>query len=65
MKIRITEQHIYLDDYDISPFVVGGSLKIDGEQVIVRLIGDVKDEREPKKPARKKEVEHGDGSNGS
>lgn len=65
MKIRITDSHIYLDEYDISPFVVGGSLQIDGEQVVVRLIGEVRDEREgekPIKPARKvREVTNGDG----
>ena len=65
--IRLTNSHIYLDDYDISPFVVNGSLAIDGEKVTVVLIGDIQDEREaaakPIKARRAKEVNDGDGTN--
>jgi len=55
-KIRIDEAgHFYLDEYDISPFVV--SHKMEGELYVVKLIGDV--EKPKPKPKRKKKVKDG------
>ena len=39
-KIRIDKAgHFYLDEYDIGPFVA--DYKLDGELLVVRLIGDI------------------------
>ncbi len=49
-KIRIDEAgHFYLNEFDISPFVV--SHEMDGELVVVKLIGDFD---KPKKKLKKK-----------
>ena len=49
-KIRIDKAgHFYLDEYDIGPFVA--DYKLDGELLVVRLIGDIE---MPKKPRKKK-----------
>ncbi len=51
-KIRIDEAgHFYLDEYDIGPFVA--SHKLEGELLVVKLIGDIE---LPDKPKPKKKV---------
>ena len=51
-KIRIDEVgHFYLDEYDIGPFVA--SYEMDGELLLVRLVGDIEI---PKPPKRKKKA---------
>ena len=50
--IRITPTHVYLDDFDISTFVVGVEVE-SSERVTIKLLGDVVDERKPKPKARK------------
>ena len=56
--IRITNNHIFLDERDIAPYVDRKSVKIDGDRVSLVLLGDVVDERE--KPKRKKAVKDDD-----
>ena len=56
--IRITKDHIFLDERDIAPYVDRKSVKIDGDRVSLVLLGDVVDERE--KPKRKKAVKDDD-----
>lgn len=51
-KIRIDEVgHFYLNEYDIGPFVV--SYEIDGDFVVVKLIGDVEVPKKPRKKRKK------------
>jgi len=50
-NINITEQHLYLNEYDIAPFVV--EMEVVGERVIVTLLGDVSDLREIKQDKKK------------
>jgi len=47
--IRITKDHIFLDERDIAPYVDRKSVKIEKGRVTLVLLGDVVDEREPKK----------------
>ena len=44
--IRITDGHIFLNEYDIAPFVDRKSVKIVGDRVTLVILGDVVDERE-------------------
>ena len=61
--IRITEGHIFLNEFDISPFVDRKSVKIEGDRVTLVLLGEVIYELEkPKKSYKtKKDVEVEDG----
>ena len=52
-EIKITEGHFYLEEYDISGFVIPGSIDVQGdERVLIILQGKVKDERKKKKVKR-------------
>ena len=54
-KIRIDEGgHFYLNEYDIGPFVA--SYKLDGELLVVKLIGDIELPKKPKPAPKKKKV---------
>ncbi len=56
-KIRIDEAgHFYLNEYDIGPFVA--SYKREGEQLVVKLIGDIELPKKSKPKPKKKVVKH-------
>jgi hypothetical protein len=46
-EIHIKDKHIYLNEYDIAPFVADIEV-VSKERVIVTLVGNVSDEREKK-----------------
>lgn len=60
MQIRITDQHVYLDEHDIGPFVASGSIQVRGDRVVVELMGEVVDERAKEAPKPKRKVSDGD-----
>jgi len=44
-KIKITENHIFLNNFDIAPFVDRKSIKIDGNRVTVTLLVEVEEQK--------------------
>ena len=59
--IRITDGHIFLNEYDIAPFVDRKSIKINDDRVTLVLLGDVVDEREKPQPKIKIKAVRNDG----
>ena len=59
--IKITDGHIFLNEYDIAPFVDKKSIKVDGDRVTLVILGDVVDEREKPQPKIKIKAVRNDG----